>query len=90
MLQKHPLRVPIIVLRSEKSKLPDIKQAKYLTPSELTGWVHHAFSRPLIDSVGQFLLAIRKRVNLLPTQTIFLFAEKTDGTKVTHCLAPTR
>ncbi len=86
MLERHPMRVPVIVLRSEKSRLPEMKQCKFLAPSDLTGDP----PRLILPLVGQFLLVVRRRINLLPTQTVFLFAEKTESNKTTHCLAATR
>lgn len=60
MMQKYPDRIPIIVERSKKcNNIPDIEKKKYLVPKDLT--------------VGQFMYIIRKKINLEPTKTMFLF-----------------
>lgn len=57
--KKYPDRVPVIVKKADKSKLPDIDRKKYLVPKEVT--------------VGQFIAIIRSRIKLDPSQAIFVF-----------------
>lgn len=56
---KYPDRLPVIVEKSEKSKVNDIDKKKYLVPADLT--------------TGQFVYVIRKRLKLPAEQAIFLF-----------------
>lgn len=56
MLEKFPNRVPIIVLRSERSKLPELKQIKFLTPHDLTGECHEALNDSQLQWGNFFLL----------------------------------
>jgi GABA(A) receptor-associated protein len=59
ILQKYPDRIPIIVEKQRKSKIPDIDKNKYLVPKEMT--------------MGQFIYVIRKRIKLNPTEALFVF-----------------
>lgn len=59
ILQKYPGRIPIIVEKKHKSKIPDIDKNKYLVPKEMT--------------MGQFIYVIRKRIKLNPTEALFVF-----------------
>jgi GABA(A) receptor-associated protein len=56
---KYPDRIPVIVKKSNKSKLNDIDKKKFLVPKDLT--------------IGQFMYVIRKRIQLGPGEAIFLF-----------------
>lgn len=56
---KYPDRLPVIVEKSEKSKVQEIDKKKYLVPADLT--------------CGQFVYVIRKRLKLPAEQAIFLF-----------------
>tara|TARA_B100000161_G_C33384065_1_gene339118 strand:+ start:324 stop:698 length:375 start_codon:yes stop_codon:yes gene_type:complete len=61
---KYPNRIPIIVSKDARCKdVPDLDRHKYLVPTDLT--------------VGQFMYVIRKRINLTPEKSIYLF---TNGT----------
>ena len=57
--EKYPDRIPVIVERASTSDFPDIDKKKYLCPSDLT--------------VGQFMLVIRKRVQLTPEKAMYVF-----------------
>lgn len=61
MRQRYPNRVCLYLTKSRSSKLPESDKKKYLVPHELT--------------VGQLLHVIRKRVEINPTEAIFLFTE---------------
>jgi GABA(A) receptor-associated protein len=52
-------RLPIIVEKSDKSKVEEIDKKKYLVPADLT--------------CGQFVYVIRKRLKLEAEKAIFLF-----------------
>jgi GABA(A) receptor-associated protein len=58
---KYPDRVPVIVKKADKSRLPDIDRKKYLVPKDVT--------------VGQFISIIRDRIKLDPSQAIFVFID---------------
>lgn len=59
IIEKYPDRIPIIVEKQSKSKIPDIDKNKYLVPKEMT--------------MGQFIYVIRKRIKLNPTEALFIF-----------------
>ena len=62
VLEKYPDRIPVICEKNQKQKnLPNIDKTKYLVPYDLT--------------IGQFMFVIRKRLNLQPTEALFLFVE---------------
>lgn len=63
--EKHPDRIPVICEKSTRCNkdIPDIDKRKYLVPSDLT--------------MGQFIYVIRKRMNLTPHKSIFLFVNHT-------------
>ena len=65
VLSKYPDRVPIICEPSlfKKNNCPMIDKRKYLVPKELT--------------IGQFLYAIRKRLQMPPEKALFLFVNNT-------------
>eukprot|EP00485_Elphidium_margaritaceum_P022911 CAMPEP_0202710618 /NCGR_PEP_ID=MMETSP1385-20130828/22578_1 /ASSEMBLY_ACC=CAM_ASM_000861 /TAXON_ID=933848 /ORGANISM="Elphidium margaritaceum" /LENGTH=117 /DNA_ID=CAMNT_0049370197 /DNA_START=65 /DNA_END=418 /DNA_ORIENTATION=- len=63
VLQKYPDRVPIICEKDPKSAIQQMERTKILVPKEL--------------SVAQFIKVIRKRINLQPEQSIFLFINDT-------------
>ena len=58
LLFNKPDYVPIYVYKDNAPGIPDIKDNKYLVPRLLT--------------FGQFINVVRNRVNLLPTQSVFL------------------
>ncbi|XP_055332248.1 microtubule-associated proteins 1A/1B light chain 3A-like [Paramacrobiotus metropolitanus] len=55
----HPLKIPVIVEKYYKEvQLPPLEKEKYLVPPEI--------------SMSQFVAVIRNRMNLSPTQTLYL------------------
>ncbi|KAH0792289.1 autophagy-related protein 8B [Histomonas meleagridis] len=62
ILQKYVGHVPVIVDKDPRCKLPDIERQKFLVPSDL--------------SIGHFVYVVRKRINLQPSDAIFLFVNK--------------
>ena len=66
---KYPDLVPVICERMVGSDLPVSQRRKYLVPRDIT--------------MGQFKYVIRKRIELLPDQALFVFVNNT-------VLAPTR
>ncbi|XP_041077233.1 gamma-aminobutyric acid receptor-associated protein-like 1 [Polyodon spathula] len=61
--KKYPDRVPVIVEKAPKARVPNLDKRKYLVPSELT--------------VGQFYFLIRKRIHLRPEDALFFFINNT-------------
>jgi len=61
MREKHPDRIFIYLEKQEGSRLPTIDKHKYLVPKDLT--------------IGQMIHVIRKRIDLSPSQSIYLFTE---------------
>lgn len=59
ILEKYPNRIPIIVNKDPRCKLPDIDKYKYLVPSDL--------------SMAQLMFVIRKRIKLKPEESIYVF-----------------
>ena len=59
ILSKYEHRVPLIVLKDSKSKLPDIDKYKFLAPYDIT--------------LGQFMYVVRKRINIDDTESLFFF-----------------
>lgn len=59
MLDRYPDRLPVIVERGSTSLLPLIANNKYLVPNDLTAY--------------HFLYIIRKRLQLPPSDALFLF-----------------
>ena len=55
---KYPDRIPVIVGKCYKSKIPDIDKCKYLIPKDMT--------------IGNFIFVIRKRINIEPSQALFI------------------
>lgn len=58
ILNKYPERIPVIVQKSNDCQLPDVDKSKFLVPKDL--------------SVSQFLFVIRKRIQLEPSQSLFI------------------
>ena len=58
VINKYPDRLPIIVQRDNKSELPEVDKCKYLVPRNMT--------------MSQFSFVIRKRIQLEPSQAIFI------------------
>ena len=61
--KKYPDRIPVILQKSPESRLPVIKQSKFLVPDTIT--------------LGELLIVIKKRITLEPHQALFLFLHKT-------------
>ncbi|XP_006642471.1 gamma-aminobutyric acid receptor-associated protein-like 1 [Lepisosteus oculatus] len=59
--EKHPDKIPIIVERVARARVPDLQKKKYLVPSDLT--------------VGQFCFLIRQRISLRPEEALFFFVD---------------
>jgi GABA(A) receptor-associated protein len=57
ILEKYKDRIPIIVLKHDRSELPEIDKNKYLVPNDM--------------SYSQFIFVIRKRIKLDPSETLF-------------------
>lgn len=58
VMAKHPDRVPMVVERAPKSKLPEIDRRKWLAPKSMT--------------VGQWLSVLRRRVSLKSSEGLFV------------------
>ena len=63
--EKHPDRIPVICEKSHKCgvQIPDIDKIKFLTPNDMV--------------FGQFIYVVRKRIQIKPSQAIFLFINNT-------------
>lgn len=61
--KKYPDRIPVIVEKASNTEIDEIDKKKFLVPSDLT--------------VGQFVYVIRKRIQLVPEQAIYLFINNT-------------
>ena len=61
--EKHPERIPIIVTKSKNCKLKEMDKYKFLAPYDLT--------------LGQFLVVIRKRIELDTAEALFVFVNNT-------------
>ena len=58
ILLKYPSRIPIIVEKYTNCELNEIKKKKYLVPKDMV--------------MNQFIYIIRKRINLEPSQSLFI------------------
>jgi GABA(A) receptor-associated protein len=62
IMNKYKKKIPIIVEKSDNySDLPDIDRSKYLVPNDLT--------------MAEFMYVIRKRIQITPDKSIFMFVE---------------
>jgi len=59
ILNKYNDKIPIILQKFKSKNINDIEKKKYLLPNDL--------------SVSQFLFIIRKKIDLSPEQSIYLF-----------------
>jgi GABA(A) receptor-associated protein len=59
ILRKYPEKIPIIVEPSSKSDNMELERNKFLCPRDIT--------------ISNFLVILRNRLNLKPTQSIYLF-----------------
>jgi GABA(A) receptor-associated protein len=57
--EKYSDKIPIIVEKSKKTKLPSINKCKFLVPENMT--------------LGQFLHVLRRRIQLDEKEAIFIF-----------------
>jgi GABA(A) receptor-associated protein len=57
----YPGRLPIVVNKSPRSDAPKLDKSKFLVPPELT--------------LGQFIYIVRRRLELTPDKSLFLFVE---------------
>ena len=60
---KHPDRIPIIVTKGKNCRLKEMDKYKFLAPYDLT--------------LGQFLVVIRKRIQLDNNEALFVFINNT-------------
>ena len=58
ILLKHPDKIPIIVKKNDDCIFDDISKKKYLSPNDMP--------------INQFIYIIRKRINLEPSQSLFV------------------
>lgn len=64
IINKYPDRIPIICERvTGSTNVPPLDKSKFLVPKDL--------------SIGQFMHVLRKRIELPPTTSIFLFCNNT-------------
>ena len=63
LMNKHPGRVPIIIHPKPNTKTPEISKHNYLVAGDMT--------------MAQFTCILRKRIQLKPTQAIFIFVDNT-------------
>ena len=63
IMDKYPDRIPIVVEKNSKCKLPDIDKNKYLVPNDMV--------------LSQFIYTIRKRIKLDATEALFFFVGDT-------------
>ena len=62
IMKKYNKKIPIIVEKNDKyNDLPDIDRNKYLVPADTT--------------MAEFMYVIRKRIQITPDKSIFLFVE---------------
>ncbi|XP_030551814.1 autophagy-related protein 8i-like [Rhodamnia argentea] len=63
IIAKYPNRVPVIVERYSRSKLPDMEKRKFLVPRDM--------------SVGQFIHILSSRLRVAPGKALFIFVKNT-------------
>ena len=59
--EKYPTRIPIIITKDPKSDISEIDKKKYLVPEDYT--------------VGQFVLTVRRRIELPSHKAMFVFID---------------
>jgi hypothetical protein len=72
IMYKHPDKIPVYINKSHNSPINDIKKHKFLVPETLT--------------IGEFMIIIRKNIQLKPEQAITLFIQTIDNNII---MAPT-
>ncbi len=89
--------MPIIVERAPRANIADSDKKKYLVPGDLSGTLSllcavnvTKFSSvsTRLNTVAQFTYVIRKRINLIPEQALWLFVETVKDGKKTQILPP--
>ncbi|CAL5046374.1 unnamed protein product [Urochloa decumbens] len=63
MIADYPARIPVVVERFSRSKLPQMEKRKYLVPCDMP--------------VGQFIFILRSRLHLSPGTALFVFVNNT-------------
>ncbi len=63
IMSRYPGRIPIIVNKAKHTDVPDLDKHKFITPAELT--------------VGQFIYIVRRRLEMPPEKSLFLFVNNT-------------
>ena len=58
IIEKYPMRIPIIVEKASGCQLKDIQKNKYLAPRDM--------------AMCQFVFTVRKKINLEASEAIFL------------------
>ena len=91
--EKYEDRIPIIVERAARANIADIDKKKYLVPGDLTGaprcsLVSVESFLTLGIAVAQFTYVIRKRIQLIPEQAMWIFVEAVKDGKKTQILPP--
>ena len=61
VLEKYPDFIPIILEKTEHGNLPDLNKKKYLIPKDFT--------------IKDFMITIRKKMQINEQQSIFLFVD---------------
>ena len=59
--EQYPNKVPVLVYKSPKSKVPDMERNKFLINGDVT--------------MGQFLYIVRKRISLAPEKALFFLID---------------
>ncbi|KAF8008259.1 hypothetical protein BT93_K2050 [Corymbia citriodora subsp. variegata] len=63
IIAKYPNRVPVIVEKYSRTKLPDMEKKKFLVPRDM--------------SVGQFIHILSCRLHVPPGKALFVFVKNT-------------
>ena len=70
-LKKYPDRIPVICERANRLA-PKLDRNKYLVPQDIT--------------MGEFMFVIRKRMNLSPEKSIYMFVGNESLAPVSHTM----
>ena len=71
VLKKYPDRIPVICERANRLA-PKLDRNKYLVPQDIT--------------MGEFMFVIRKRMNLSPEKSIYMFVGNESLAPVSHTM----
>lgn len=63
IMARYPGRIPVIVNKARHTDAPDLDKHKFIAPTDLT--------------VGQFIYIVRRRLQLTPEKSLFLFVNGT-------------